>query len=1491
MKNKEAMDNSRAALSLDKRKEIQEKDRTRKSGEKSHLTPKEGLRSKDILDGTYVVPDLKDTQDSIGFMDSICPHCKARKFKKETGSACCNNGKVSLSAFPKPPKEINRLWHANNTEGRLFRENARSINNAVCLTSIQVAYRKFPGGFNPSIIFMGKATQFAGPLQAAEGKSPCFAQLYVHDSNLESGLRFQNMTIPTNMSNPQKKVLKTVLEKVQEDLHKHNPFVRDFKQIINIPEKDLDHGKIVISAKARPTGEHKRRYNTHLNLQEVSILTNSQPHDLVLQRRGGKLQTISDLNPKGMPLHFTLLFPHGTYGWDPADPVSRHPDGKRITVREFYVYYLNVRDIDRDYIHMAGRLFQEWICMAWVAVENQKLHFQRTNQKALRADTYKNIQEVTNEKRRELAPREDGMNQDDHQQPAVGRKILSSQYVGSPRWYNAKFQNGMAICREYHKPDFFITMTCNPKWPEIQAELKEGQTAQDRPDVVARVFKQKKDQLMQDLKTGGVFGKVVAHMHVIEFQKRGLPHAHILIILANNDRTMTPDTVDSIVVAELPPSPEETEDADAAAERHRLQTIVLNNMIHGPCGVANPKCPCMENGHCTKRYPKEFQKQTIVDPDNNYPTYRRRAPQDGGRQVACPKTGRIIDNRWVVPYSPFLSLRFNCHINVECCVSPRASKYLYKYVTKGSDRAMVATEVEGRSGQPRDEITEYEDLRSVGSSEATWHLMAFPITEQYPPVQALRVHTQDQQQVVFDEGAEEEALEHQRETELTAFFRLNEELTRDQELNIQSLPMYVDLPKKFRYDKGKKQWIRRQVRSEDIVIGRVHSINPLAGETFYLRILLHNDHCRGKTSFQNILMLPNGRVCETYQEVCRELGLLRDDLEWQHVLEESVSTKLCPQIRELFVVILMFCQPANPRVLFDEFWETWTDDFEQRGRRQAVPLDENQLKTMLLLDLEMRLQSFEKELADFGLPKPSPEDLARVENLTCTDPVVIREEKDYDVPELEAIVEEVVPKFTPEQSEIYEAVLEAVKQKQSLWAFVDARGGCGKTFLLNAILAAVRSLEPGGCVALAMATTGIAANLLQLGRTFHSRMKAPLTPTEESTLQISAQSSLAKLVRMARLLMIDESTMLDRFQLEALDRSLRDLMAQPNQPFGGKILLLAGDFRQCLPVVPGANRAGTVSHCINKSNLWQHFKVFQLTENMRVRASGDPILEAFDKWTLSIGNGTAMNGAIPIPDEMITEIVPNTPSERWHEEESMKKFCRLVFPDIELNINTPGWLEGRTIMAPTNKEVDAINEMMKNWLPGAGIKLNSADTLENPQDTYRFNTEYLNTLQPNGFPHQMLNLKPGMPLMLLRNINPRQGLCNGTRLIFGSCVNNKLLLCRILETGREVLIPRITFIPKPNEYPFQWQRRQFPVRPSFAITINKSQGQSLKLAGVWLRVKVFAHGQLYTASSRVSSPSTLRFAIMRAPEQKEWTTSNIVYHEVLLNQFSDNNNQ
>ena len=154
----------------------------------------------------------------------------------------------------------------------------------------------------------------------------------------------------------------------------------------------------------------------------------------------------------------------------------------------------------------------------------------------------------------------------------------------------------------------------------------------------------------------------------------------------------------------------------------------------------------MKDKKCSKKFPKKFSKVTFVDQDNTYPEYRRRSPEDGGRTATIKRRGQIynVDNTWVVPYSPYLCLRYNAHINVEICISPTASKYLFKYQTKGGDQAMVRTEV---AGQCRDEIEDYVDLRSVGSSEAAWHLFTFPIAQKYPAVCALRIHLEDEQQI------------------------------------------------------------------------------------------------------------------------------------------------------------------------------------------------------------------------------------------------------------------------------------------------------------------------------------------------------------------------------------------------------------------------------------------------------------------------------------------------------------------------------------------------------------------------------------------------------------------------------------------------------------------------------------------------------------------------------------------------------------------------
>ena len=364
--------------------------------------------------------------------------------------------------------------------------------------------------------------------------------------------------------------------------------------------------------------------------------------------------------------------------------------------------------------------------------------------------------------------------------------------------------------------------------------------------------------------------------------------------------------MDETISAQLPPDPESLEGTeDKKNQARRLQQIILTNMVHGPCGKVNPNSPCMVDGKCSKGYPKPFCKTTFVDPDSSHPVYQRLSPEDGGRVVQLVRGGKTftIDNSWIVPHAPFLSLRFFGHINVENCLSPTAAKYLYKYLTKGAERAMVRTEVEG---QERDEVQEYMDLRCIGSSEAVWHLFAFPISKKYPAVYALRIHLEDEQQVVFSEETMDSAAEVPRDTELVGFFAYNMKMKKSKKDKL----TYVDFPKKFVWDKDTKEW--RERKQESDTIGRVHSVTPAAGDVFYLRVLLHHSHCKGKTSFKNLMTI-NRRKKESFQEVCRELGLLQDDKEWDLALAEGAATQMCPALRELFITILLFCNPGNTK--------------------------------------------------------------------------------------------------------------------------------------------------------------------------------------------------------------------------------------------------------------------------------------------------------------------------------------------------------------------------------------------------------------------------------------------------------------------------------------------------------------------------------------------------------------------------------------------------
>jgi ATP-dependent DNA helicase PIF1 len=215
-----------------------------------------------------------------------------------------------------------------------------------------------------------------------------------------------------------------------------------------------------------------------------------------------------------------------------------------------------------------------------------------------------------------------------------------------------------------------------------------------------------------------------------------------------------------------------------------------------------------------------------------------------------------------------------------------------------------------------------------------------------------------------------------------------------------------------------------------------------------------------------------------------------------------------------------------------------------------------------------------------------------------------------------------------------------------------------------------------------------------------------------------------------------------------------------------------------------------------------------------------------------------------------------------------------MFPNIRNHFKDHKWLCERAILAPKNNSVNAINLQIQQQLPEETISYKSVDTVTDVNEAVRYPTEFLNSLEPPGMPSHNLVLKIGSPIMLLRNLDaPR--LCNGTRL----CV--KSLMLHVIEAtiltgcakGEDVFIPRIPMVP--TDMPFEFKRLQFPVRLAFAMSINKAQGQSLKVAGINLETPCFSHGQLYVACSRVGTGKNL---YVFAPDAK---TKNIVYQTAL----------
>jgi len=425
-----------------------------------------------------------------------------------------------------------------------------------------------------------------------------------------------------------------------------------------------------------------------------------------------------------------------------------------------------------------------------------------------------------------------------------------------------------------------------------------------------------------------------------------------------------------------------------------------------------------------------------------------------------------------------------------------------------------------------------------------------------------------------------------------------------------------------------------------------------------------------------------------------------------------------------------------------------------------------------------------------------------------------------------------------------------------------------------------------GKIALATASSGIAALLLPGGRTAHSRFKIPINVNDCSTCNIKLQSDDANLIAKAKIIVWDEAPMIHRHCIEALSRTLQDIMKKydpqyENLPFGGKVVVFGGDFRQILPVVIKGQRSDIIAACLNQSELWKHVQISKLTINMRIQSmAGQDATEAQHFADLLIRIGEGKEEFFNTPSLTHTYEI-NLPAEICRDR-TYKELIEDVYPEIANRSNETDWMNSRAILTTTNKEVTNFNDTATSLFPGSFNEFLSADTIEQDNDNGSYwPTEFLNKIEISGLPPHRLVLKENMPVMLLRNICPSDGLCNGTRLTV------KRFRSRVIEAeiavgekkGKRVYISRMPIMPSENGLAISFSRLQFPLKPCFAMTINKSQGQTLNFVGIHLKEEVFTHGQLYVALSRVSSLKNI-IANINKKNPNYFRTSNVVYKEV-----------
>jgi PIF1-like helicase len=1025
---------------------------------------------------------------------------------------------------------------------------------------------------------------------------------------------------------------------------------------------------------------------------------------------------------------------------------------------------------------------------------------------------------------------------------------------------------------------------------------------------------------MANLRNGKYFGlehEVEYLMYVIEYQKRKLPHGHVVTRLRGVPDVFSTMSIEEIaawidkhISAEFP--------SEVDSDYDELKELIAEHLIH-KCAVGF--CKETSEDRCKRRYDvRGVTDKTQVD-EYGYPRYRRRAEKD----------------LRVVPHNRKILLDWKAHINVEYAASAESVLYLYKYLYKGPKKVQVTienNEVGGAEVQDEnaktdhtesavmkktrpDEIKLFLRARYLSAMEAMWQVLGYqtyPASE--PPVITVKAKLEHQV---------EHCRKHNQVTDMLIYFcRPNalaeykyQDLFRDYTwsrrlpkrfqkpdsasvIPVSSADLYVLKIPDISGD------IYLYKRSKKGTIARLEMVYITAGSIWYLRLLLVHSSPR---SFEDARTV-DGTKYPTFQEAALRRGLISDQNECIVCYQQSVDMRpLSSELISLFVVMALEGYPVLPIYNDPELRDHMLRDYrnEHRNETEAVVLNwfHGELKKRFMLDGR---SNFEYEI-------PEPEDWRQTE--------VDMHRARYDAEKQKLLLAELDTKYPNNagQQAAFDAIMEAIENPtdQNRFQFVQGPGGSGKTILFKKLLAAVRAR---GLIALSCAATTIAALQFDHATSAHRLHNYPVIEDEEfdadskPSCDIHEGTQRYDLFMETALVIYDEFVSNHRMLWEAIRNS-------PIFKNKNLVYVCGSDFRQILPVLKGNPLPEQViSATVSSSEYWKDFVIHKLTENMRLArldASIDTSSSEEDrKWLerqksyndtiCAVAEGRSSERVVFYfdEDEGRTQIIGLAGIKYFVDNsENQKAALRWVFPNLESQGFSSQTISEGIITCATNKQVDEWNVLIQEKNPAEIHCLKSDDRFCDVDDPHGYlqrnlNDILLNKFNANNVPPHELNLKVNDICILLRPVNAFE-LATNSRVRITAIHKYRIIVETVDEERKIGYIPRMRFrFNLDYGRSYHLLRTQFPLRLAYAITYNKSQSQTFTCRVlIDTTSQPFAHGHLYVALSRTRNcdnvalyvnnedthlnPFIFNAAKRRTTDEEDMAVvRNVVYKEVLL---------